>query len=177
MKLTPGNEREEFEKIFDETAGMIYNLGLRLFNNNTEDALDFAQDVYLQAYQKLDQFEGRSRISTWLYSVALRLGLAKLKKEKRLRILDGDEGMIDSVPDPGEDVAERLPREEAERLVQEELADLPDVYRIPLLLYYYEKMSYREISEHLGTKEGTIKSYIHRGKGILRNKLKGTVDE
>ncbi|MBI3394669.1 MAG: hypothetical protein HY042_02425, partial [Spirochaetia bacterium] len=55
------------------------------------------------------------------------------------------------------------------------LEELPDAYRVPLLLYYYEKLPYGEIAEKLGLKEGTLKSNIHRGKIILRSKLRDKV--
>lgn len=154
---------------------MIYNLGLRFFRNE-EDALDFAQDVYLRAYDKLDSFRGDARASTWLYSLALNLGLNRLKKEKRLRMrehIGGEDFVIDEVQDPddGADPIEQLSDAELERTVREELGDLPDVYRVPLILDHFEKMPYKDIAEHLEIKEGTLKSYLHRGKMILRERL------
>ncbi|MBI3394723.1 MAG: sigma-70 family RNA polymerase sigma factor, partial [Spirochaetia bacterium] len=75
--------QKNFETRFQETSKMIYNLGLRLFRD-ADDAMDFAQEVYLRAYTRLDKFRGESRFSTWLYSLALNLGLNKIRREKRV---------------------------------------------------------------------------------------------
>lgn len=168
-------EPEEFESLFEETAPMIYNLGLRLFRNE-EDALDFSQDAYLQAYRKLSTFEGRSRFSTWLYSLALNLGLKRIRREKRLTIVNQEEEALEkyisqAANDAKDDPFEQTAEQEIRQFVQAELQMLPDVYRLPLILYYYEHMQYNEIAEKLGLKEGTLKSYIHRGKRILSGRL------
>ena len=157
---------------------MIYNLGIRLFKNK-EDAMDFSQDVYMVAYSKLETFEGRSKISTWLYSLALNLGLKKIKKQKRLKVDFSDNEELlekqaaESGPEgTGKDPFDGVSRAEINNQVQAELETLPEEYRLPLILLYYEKLSYSEISGQLGIKEGTLKSYIHRGKRILSEKLK-----
>lgn len=147
---------------------MIYNLGLRLFRDRDE-ALDFAQDVYVRAFDRLDRFAGRSKFSTWLYSLAMNMGLNRLRKQNRFK---PEQGEVEAAAVYyTEDYLERLSEEEEMEIIQKELAELPDAYRLPLLLYYYEKMSYSEIAAKLSIKEGTLKSYLHRGKTILRNRL------
>ena len=169
-------EPEEFEALFEQTAPMVYNLGLRLFRNE-EDALDFSQDAYLQAYRKLDTFEGRSRFSTWLYSLALNLGLKRIRREKRMTVVNEEEQALEryaqqEITNPRDDPFEQTAEEEIRRIVQQEVLVLPDVYRLPLVLFYFEHMQYTEIAEKLGLKEGTLKSYIHRGKRILSGRLR-----
>ena len=176
MRTGSSQIENRFEELVDETKGMIYNLGLRLFKN-VEDALDFSQDVYLQAYASLRTFRGESKFSTWLYSLALNHGLNKIKKDKRYNIIFHEKiEILDST-----EYAENrncdtnplnlLTDKEKKEAVEKELNSLPEMYRIPLLLFYYEKMSYTQIAEKLGVKEGTLKSYIFRGKRILKNKL------
>lgn len=179
------DDKEDFERRFHETAPMIYNLGLRLFRDQ-DDALDFSQEVYLQAYRNLAKFEGKSKFSTWLYSLGLNLGLNKIKKDKKMKISwVEDSSTLDylatqpETPAAGEDPFEYLSREEFSDQVWEQLSKLPDMYRLPLILYYYEKMSYRDIARQLKIKEGTLKSYLHRGKLMLRKGLlaRGYEDE
>ncbi|MBX7056712.1 MAG: sigma-70 family RNA polymerase sigma factor [Leptospirales bacterium] len=174
MAESPEEREARFEAIFDQTSSMIYNLGLRLFRNE-EDALDFAQDVYLRAYDRLDSFRGESRPSTWLYSLALNLGLNRLRSERRLQFdaQAGEQEQIESLSGEGDlvDPLERLTRTEIEIAVRESLQEMPDVYRVPLLLLYFEQLSYGEIAATLKLKEGTLKSYIHRGRLILRSRL------
>ena len=141
----------DFDELFDSTSSMIYNLGMRL-----------------------DSFRGEARPSTWLYSLALNLGLNRLKKMKRLKMkeLPGDESWtIDDLQSEEDDPLEQLTDLEMETIVREELQQLPDVYRIPLILYYFDKLPYRDIADRMEIKEGTLKSYLHRGKAILRERL------
>lgn len=171
--MVDSREAVDFEELFESTQSMIFNLGMRLFRNE-EDALDFAQDAYLRAYDRLDSFRGESRASTWLYSLALNLGLNRLKKAKRLKLkeLPEDESWtIDDLEGDAEDPLEQLSDAEMEAIVREELNELSDVYRIPLILFYFERLAYRDIAARLGIKEGTLKSYIHRAKMILRERL------
>ncbi|MCB1306668.1 MAG: RNA polymerase sigma factor [Leptospiraceae bacterium] len=179
--MTNGSELD-FDRLIEETQSMIYNLGLRLFRNNADDALDFTQDVYLQAYRKQHQFEGRSRPSTWLYSLALHLGLNRIKKHKRFQTINAapdvmQESLASEGDSPEDILLEAMDQEHVEATLQEALEKLEEQYRLPLILYYYEQLSYKEISAELGIKEGTLKSYIYRGKLMLRNALKHKLPE
>tara|TARA_Y100001937_G_scaffold128452_3_gene205151 strand:+ start:421536 stop:422069 length:534 start_codon:yes stop_codon:yes gene_type:complete len=171
---------QEFEKLVQESTDMIYSLGMRLFRNNQEDAMDFVQDAFLRAYDKWESFEGRSKRSTWLYSLALNLGLNRLSKKKRMPDFTAEPGILDETvagPDTPESiVTEMLEREEVEGLLQQALQDLPENYRLPIMLLYFEKLSYKEMSEKLNTSEGTLKSLVYRGKMQLREKLKQFAD-
>ncbi len=146
---------------------MIYALGFRLFRNE-QDAQDFLQDVYLEAYRKRDRFQGRSRYSTYLYSLALHFGLNRLRKKK-----------LDFQPlDEAQTAADVEAPEDADpEIVRQELNALPEVYRLPIVLHYYEKMPVARIAESLGQNENTVKSYLHRGRKILRQKIEERKDE
>ncbi len=166
---------ENFEELFENTKNMIYSLGLRLFKNNADNALDFSQEVYLQAFRKWDKFNRLSKPSTWLYSLALHLGLNRIKKEQRMEFTDNSSIMEElsageeSIPE--RQITQMLAEQELQEEIRKQLKELPELYRIPLILYYYEKMPYKTICEKLGLKTGSLKSYIHRGKMILRKKL------
>jgi len=173
--MKPSERKSLFEKLFDESAGMIYNLGLRLFNN-AEDARDFSQDVFFQAYEKLHSFKYRSKVSTWLYALALNYGLKRIKSEKRLKISYESETFIENTPSEDNNSAEKLNEElsseETNQQIRTELNTLPEKLRLPLVLYYYEKLSYKEIAKKLALKEGTLKTYIFKGKQQLSDRLR-----
>ena len=167
---------QEFEQLVQESTDMIFSLGMRLFRKNQEDAMDFVQDAFLRAYDKWETFEGRSKRSTWLYSLALNLGLNRLSKQKRMPSFAAEPGILDetvaAADTPESIVTEMLEREEVEGMLQEALEELPENYRLLIVLLYYEKMSYREMSERLDASEGTLKSLVYRGKMQLRDRLK-----
>lgn len=150
---------------------MIYGLGQRLFRNE-EDALDFVQDVYLEAYSKRDRFQGRSRYSTYLYSFALHRGLNRIRKTKRVQF---EEWKEEDFPQVETDLTP--PGNVDPHVLREELNLLPEVYRLPLVLHYYEKMSCAQIGASLSMNENTVKSYLHRGRKILKTKIEARQNE
>lgn len=141
---------------------MIFSLGLRLFRNE-EDALDFVQDVYLDAFRKRDRFEGRSRYSTYLYSFALHRGLNQIRKSSKIHFQQVEDIAAEAEPEE--------PPSAPPEIVREELNALPEVYRLPLVLHYYEKMSVAAIASELEQKENTVKSYMLRARKILKQKI------
>lgn len=161
---------QDITSLFEQTRNMVYGLGMRLFRN-PEEAADFSQDVYVRVMDKIAGFRGDSRASTWVYSVAMHLGLNRLRRMKRIEFLPEETEEAVTTETPETLLTEQLDRQETEELIQKELMELPDTYRVPLLLLYYDKMSYREMSEKLSIPEGTLKSLVHRGKRILRDRL------
>lgn len=152
---------------------MVYSLGMRLFRN-PEEAADFSQDVYVRVMDRIGSFRGESKPSTWIYSVAMHLGLNRLRHNQRIRFVpEVEEPTTDETPEKL--LTDALDRQETEEKIQRELMELPDSYRVPILLLYYDRMSYKDMSEKLGLPEGTLKSLVHRGKRILRDRLEGGV--
>ena len=165
---------------------MIYSLGLRLFSYQKERANDFLQSVYLHSFDKKDTFKGKSKFSTWLYSVALNYGLNQLKHQKKEMSLktsyeEYEEKDFSNIPflkyrissSEYKSQEEKLIEKEINQYIRKELYALPEVYQICLICFYYEGLSYKKIAEKLGIKEGTVKSHIYRGKQILKQKIKG----
>ena len=157
--------KDDYDREFEKALDMIYSIGLKLYRGNEDDAADFAQSVYVFALKQLGKFGGRSAFSTWLYRLAWNFGLEDLRRKKRL-VTDTIDN-FDIAADEPEPVFEE---EEIERL-RTHIATLPDNYRIPLIMLFFENMPYSEISEITGMKEGTLKANVHRAKHILRQKM------
>lgn len=165
LRNEQGLPKEDFDREFERALDMIYSIGLKLYRGNEDDAADFTQSLYPFALKQSHKFSGLSAFSTWLYRVAWNFGLEDLRKKKRLatETLDGHEIAFS---DPEADFDEQ----EIQTL-RRYISELPDAYRIPLILLYYEKMPYAEIAAITGIKEGTLKANVHRGKQILKNKM------
>lgn len=157
--------KDDYDREFEKALDMIYSIGLKLYRGNEDDSADFAQSVYVFALKQLGKFGGRSAFSTWLYRLAWNFGLEDLRRKKRLVTETIDN--FDIAADAPEPVFEE---EEIERL-RTHIATLPDNYRIPLILLFFENMPYAEISAITGMKEGTLKANVHRAKHILRQKM------
>ena len=175
-----GNNKEEhsdFDSLFMECNDLLYNLGLRLFKGSEDEAMDLLHDTYLRAKDSYHSYQGRAKFSTWLYAIATNLGLNKIKSSGKFAALKdpypNNQSWIENILDETQQSSsENLIAQEQQQHLQTELDKLPEAYRIPLVLFYYEGMSYKDIAEHLGEKEGTIKSYLFRGKAILRKNIK-----
>ena len=156
----------------------ILSLVLRMLGNRAE-AEDLAQEVFVQVFKAIGTFRGESKLSTWIYRIAI--NLCK-NRSKYLRVRHtGDQQELESI-------AERVPLGEArganvgqierpdealagrqvERIVQEAIAKLEPSFRECLVLRDVEELSYEEIEEITGLAAGTVKSRIHRARGMLR---------
>lgn len=158
--------KEDFDKEFERSLDMTYSIGLKLYRGNEDDASDFAQSLYPFALKKKDKFGGRSAFSTWLYRLAWNFGLEDLRRKKRITAED-----IENFDIAAPEAADPQFDESEIAALRQHVGALPDAYRIPLILLFFENMPYAEISAITGIKEGTLKANVHRAKNILRQKM------
>ncbi len=151
----------------------IEALGMSFFKNPA-DTEDFAQDVFLKAYTKLDSFKGESLFSTWLTRMAYNTAINAVNRRPEY-VSIADESLL---PDNGLTPEEKELRLLTMEAVRESLKELPDKYKIVLDLYFFYDNSYTEISEITSLAENTVKSHIFRAKKLLREKIvaKGLVE-
>ena len=123
-----------------------------------EDANDIVQNTFIKAWMNIDSFQGKSKISTWLYRIAINETLTFLNKNRSTLVsLDTPEGAI----------AEQLESDtyfsgsRADALFQEAIARLPEKQRIVFNLKYYDEMKYEEMSQLLDTSVGALKASYH----------------
>jgi RNA polymerase sigma-70 factor (ECF subfamily) len=139
---------------------------------NREDAQDLLQDVFLQAFRKWEQFEGRSSPSTWLYTIAarvcqrrhrLRAGQPRELESLTIQLPSGEDGIVD-LPSDGGTPLDVLEQNETRDTVQDAIANLPPKFRLPLILKELMELSIGEIADILGLKEATVKTRLHRAR-------------
>ena len=154
----------------DKYQGMVYAEALR-FTKNHDEAEDLTQEIFLKAFESLSLFKGHSKFPTWLYRIGRNLALTKYRKEKNSPIHPNKEFNADHYVDsrdhnliPEKEILDS----EVSYKIRSLLSRLPHAYKKPLILYYFENMSYKEISEHLDIKINTLKSYILRGKDLMK---------
>lgn len=158
-------------------GGRLYSLGMR-FCGNWQEAEDLVQETFLQAYRKWDQFEGRSKPSTWLYTIASRI--CQRMHRKRSGEPDKTESLDELLPfgeprmavAPAEDdpLSEQIRREGRER-IEEEISALPALFRQPLVLRELAGFSMEEIAAILDVNPATVKTRIHRARLKIRKAL------
>lgn len=169
-------KQEELEKY-------IYTYGKDLYSfcchvtRCRQEADDLYQDTFLKMYEMGEKLVIRSNPKSFIMGVALNLYRNyKRKMSLRERItgisVSVDEAS-DSIAGEGQETEELAVTEEERRIVRNAVAQLPDKYRIPILLSYMEELPMAEIAAILQMPEGTVKTRIHRAKKILRGKLEG----
>lgn len=166
-------DRNAYRGLVERHQGRVFYIGLR-FLRTPEEAEDFAQDVFVRAYERLRSFSGSVPFSAWLYRVAFNLAVNRYHVKRR---------SVPQVPVEGAAVADRANPErevldgELALAVREKLGELPRLYQLVLKMRFFEGFPYQGMARALRVPVNTAKSYVHRAKAVLRTKLRGYVDE
>jgi RNA polymerase sigma-70 factor (ECF subfamily) len=159
----PGSKRN-VQKLVEEHYSSLYRYAFRLSGSST-DAEDLTQETFCQAQAKLVQLRDWDRAKSWLFSILRNAYLRRLRDSKveHLVSLEAVGELCDRAPDP-------LPEIEPARL-QQALNELPEPFRTPVILFYFEDFSYRDIAVQLDVALGTVMSRLARAKAHLRARL------
>jgi len=168
---------ELFKALVAEHQEMVINTCYR-FVLNREDAEDLAQDVFVEVYRSLDQFRAESKLSTWIYRIAVTKSLDHLRRMKRkkrfssLKRIIGVDDPAENLPSPSADNPEHaLTGKESLGVLQSALNSLPDNQKTAFLLSKQDGYSNSEIADILQTSVSAVESLIHRAKKNLHEKL------
>jgi RNA polymerase sigma-70 factor (ECF subfamily) len=159
----PGSQRN-VERLVNDHYASLYRYAYRLAGSTT-DAEDLTQETFCTAQQKLRQLRDPERVKAWLFSILRNAYLRRLRDDKHCHFVPVEDlgDVMDLPPDP-------LLPVEPERL-QQALNELPEVFRTPIILYYFEEFSYRDIAEQMDLPLGTVMSRLARAKAHLRTRL------
>ena len=146
-------QRKGFELLVRSYSEQLY-WTIRRFVLIHDDANDVLQNTLLKAWNGLDSFHGDAKISTWLSRIAINESLDFLRRRKQ-QTVSMEDVSIGLLADDYFDGSE------AEAVLQEAIATLPDVQRTVFLLRYFEEKKYSEISQMLDTSEGALKASYH----------------
>ncbi|HUF99729.1 MAG TPA: sigma-70 family RNA polymerase sigma factor [Ilumatobacter sp.] len=141
----------------------------------TRDADDAAQETMIRVVRHLDKFDGRSSFGTWVYRIATNTSLDELRKRKRRPQLHVVNDESDGAPEIADPIADRTVEASVDRMaIDAALAELPEEFRVPLVMRDVGDLDYAEIAEALGVPLGTVKSRIARGRRQLVEFLENT---
>ncbi len=180
VKRILAGEKQLYEQIIDKYQRSIYNLAYRMLGNR-EDALDLAQETFLRAFKKLNLYDPKRPFSPWIHRIAANLCINHCKKPKlktvSLVIEDKDgnqfeQAVGDLKNEPGQKV---LAKEKQQEIIQA-IGQLPEKYRVPLILRHFHHYTYEEIGEVLKKPPGTVKTWIYRGRNLLKDYYKKNLD-
>jgi RNA polymerase sigma-70 factor, ECF subfamily len=174
--LQAGSE-EAFAYLLGVYQTPVFDLVSHIVENSS-DAADVLQDVFVKVFRKIGQFQGDSSLKTWIYRIAVheasnyRRGWLRRFRREPVSLDEPADGS--PCPQSGEETPfQALEKEERQKLVRRALASLAPPYRSVVVLREIEGMSYDEIAQVLGVAEGTVKSRLVRGRELLKRKLAG----
>lgn len=164
-------------RLVEREGGRLHAIGRRMCGNDA-DADDLVQEVFLRAYRKWHQFEGRSSPATWLYAIAARAaGSMRRGREGRERgrislesLVPFGDATVAAIDDEHDPLDEELRAEALER-VETALAALPAPFRVPLVLKDIADLPVAEVASILGLKPATVKTRVHRARLRIRAAL------
>ncbi len=174
IQETLQGNRRAFDDIVRRYTPVLYSLAYRLLEA-PDEADEAVQEIFLRAFRALPRFRLGRRFHPWLYTIALNYLRSSNRRQRRrsaLRAVSLEE--MPEVPDSGQtraDPAEAVERAAAERLAQEALERLPARYREVFVLRQVEGLAVRDVAEILGLPEGTVKTFLHRGRATLIARL------
>jgi RNA polymerase sigma-70 factor, ECF subfamily len=137
---------------------------------------DLSQETFLRVFRSLGYFDSRGKLSTWIYTIANRVAIDHLRKTARWReeslTAESGSNLADEIAAPESlDPRTVLAQKEIRSIVQKELAQLPEAYRLALVYTAIEELDYQTVASMMGIPVGTLKTYVFRGKIMLKEKI------
>ena len=151
----------------------LLNYILKISNINKEDAEDILQEVFIKAYQNLNDFDLNFKFSNWIYSVAHNATISAFRKKKvRPQTVSWEDKDLNNILESTLDVENTSLQKLTYKQILKIINRLPLKYKDVLILKFMEGKDYREISDILHKPMGTIATLINRAKKSLKQELK-----
>jgi RNA polymerase sigma-70 factor (ECF subfamily) len=155
MLMEPGQQRRAFGMIVQLYTEPLY-WKIRRIVLDHDDANDVLQNTFMKAWNSIKDFQNKSKLSTWLYRIAINESLDHLRRQQHKVSADADLAVANRLM-----ADDYFDGDEAQALLQEAIAALPEVQRTVFTLRYFDEMKYSELSKLMGTSEGALKASYH----------------
>ena len=156
-------DRSAQEQLYRNYAKILFGICLKYWRNKTE-AEDNLHDSFMTIFDKIGQYKFKGSFEGWIKRITVNTVLQKYRKEEYLKVV------TDNVAEDSEVDSEYLDIEL--RTLLRYIQELPNKYRLTFNMYVLDGFTHKEISEQLGTSEGTSKSNLARARMILKEKIK-----
>jgi RNA polymerase sigma-70 factor (ECF subfamily) len=166
---SPGDGLLTFREVYEEHFRFVWR-SLRRLGVPESDVADAVQDVFLVVHRRLAEFEGRSKVSTWLYGISYHVARDRRRLAHVRRRAD-DDGLLDERPDEGADVAAAAERNQGLAMLESILDELPLEQRAVFTLFELEGMGGEAIAEALQIPLGTVYSRLRMAREQFKKTL------
>jgi RNA polymerase sigma-70 factor (ECF subfamily) len=163
LEQARGGDQAAFGRLVEAYSGPVYNLAYRMLGNAPE-AEDAAQETFVRMYTKLHTYQPERKLSSWVLSIASHYCIDRLRRRRWNWLSLDEEPVAAALPSHQRGPEELVLRQEMRDEVQGLVDRLSPPYRIPLILRYWNDMSYEEIAEAMGLTVQAVKSRLHRGR-------------
>ncbi|MFA9399116.1 MAG: sigma-70 family RNA polymerase sigma factor [Clostridiaceae bacterium] len=172
------DNKRAFDEIMEIYSPSIYKLSIRLCKNKF-DADDLFQITWLKIFKNLEKYNCNNSFENWIYTICLNNYRDKYTKEKKLigkvktlfsSTQEKDEE-LNKINDPSKCVDNLIISKIDSSKIRQYVNELPDIYRVPIILYYFKDLSYKDISKILTVPVGTIKSRLNMAKTKLKKMM------
>lgn len=151
----------EFNRIMNLYADSVFKLAM-VKTKNKQDAEDVFQDTFIKLFKCDKMFDSDEHIKRWLMKVTVNASLNLIQSYWNRKTVELDEELIF--------------KDHTQHEIWQEIKKLPEKYRVPIHLYYFEGYSTEEIAELLHEKPSTVRSKLHRGKNKLGERMGNSYD-
>ena len=163
-------ETSSYTHLVNKYKDMVFTVCYRVVKQR-EDAEDMAQMTFIKAFDKLHSFNGDSKFSTWIYTIAYRTAISKTKLTK-LASTD-DTLYVESSTEDQFPQLEELKHQEQQLYVQKAIDELREIDGVIITLFYIDESSIQEIVAITGLSESNVKVKLHRARKQLKSNLEG----
>jgi RNA polymerase sigma-70 factor (ECF subfamily) len=156
----------------------VFNICLRMVRNR-EEAEDLAQEAFMKVFAMLDRYNPSYAFSNWLFKITSNLCIDSIRKRRVSTLpmdapMQSDQGEFErQYESPDDNPSQVLDKSEKMKLLAMAIDDLPEHYRIMIVLRHQQDLSYEEIAQSLDVPLGTVKARIHRAREMLKQRLAG----
>ncbi len=169
-KISEGDQ-QAVRLLVDNNRNLVWHIIVSLVGNSSEGE-DLFQEVFLRVFKGMRNFREDSRLSTWIGSITHHVCVDHLRKKNREKVVQSYDTDIKQVHNiaavTGGNPTEK---EDLNSIILAAIARLPQDFRTVITLYHLDECSYRDIAEITGMPDGTVRSYISRGRHLLREIL------
>ena len=171
VERTRQGDQEAFGQLVQAYQDRLYSSVMHMVTCRA-DAEDVVQEAFVQAYTRLDSFQGKSTFYTWLYRITINLALTWGRRRKtRMSLESTQDVLLEEPEDTGERPGERMARQEDASLIKRALNALGEEHRTILVMRGVQGFDYATIAQILGLNPGTVRSRLHRARIQLRQHL------
>ncbi|MBU0572228.1 RNA polymerase sigma factor [Patescibacteria group bacterium] len=169
VKLVQKGNTDEYEKLVTRYQEKLYRY-LVYLTREPDESEDLLQDTFIAVYKNIHKFNTKLKFSSWIYRIAHNNAINYLKKSSKT--LSFDFLNLGNILAKEDKTLEKMENEETKEMVRKCLDKLPNKYKSPLVLFYFEDKTYQEISDILRISTNNVGVLINRGKKSMKELCK-----